>query len=93
VFFLVTFEVEKPVVDGITIDGDDDNNVDDDQQGGNEDAAEEEDDEEEFGDNGGNEGATCMDTKMTTPKARSGSNGNAKKACMASHGKEKEPVV
>jgi hypothetical protein len=31
VFFLVTFEVEKPVMDGITIDGDDDNNVDDDQ--------------------------------------------------------------
>jgi hypothetical protein len=34
-----------------------------------------------------------MDSKMTTPKARSGSNENAKKSCMASHGKEKEPVV
>jgi hypothetical protein len=42
-FFLVTFEVEKPAVDGITIDGDDDNNGDDDQQEGNEDAAEEDD--------------------------------------------------
>jgi hypothetical protein len=78
-------------MDGITIDGDDDNNVDDDQQGGNEDAAKEEDDEEELGDTGGTEGATGMDTEMITPKARSGSNGNAKKACVASH--EKEPVI
>jgi hypothetical protein len=85
-FFLVTFEVEKPAVDGITIDGDDDNNVDDDQQGGNEDAT-----EEELGDTGGTKGATGMDTEMITPKARRGSSGNAKKACVASH--EKEPVI
>jgi hypothetical protein len=30
-FFLVTFDVEKPAVDGITIDEDDDNNGDEDQ--------------------------------------------------------------
>jgi hypothetical protein len=78
-------------VDGITIDGDDDNNGDDDQQEGNEDAAEEDDEEEELGDNGGAGGVTGMDTEMITPKAKSVSNGNAKKACVASLGKE--PVV
>jgi hypothetical protein len=69
-FFCVTFEVEKPAVDGITIDEDDDNNGDDDQQEGNEDAAEENDEEEELGDNGGARGVTGMDTEMITPKAK-----------------------
>jgi hypothetical protein len=87
-FFLVTFDVEKPTVDGITIDEDDDNNGDDDQQEGNEHAAEEHEDEGELGDDGGAGGVTGMDTKMITPKAKSGSNGNAKKVSGASLGKE-----
>jgi hypothetical protein len=87
-FFLVTFDVEKPAMDGITLDKDDDNNGDDDQQEGNEDAAEEHDEEEELGGDGGVGGVTGMDTEMITPRAKSGSNGNAKKASVASLGKE-----
>jgi hypothetical protein len=77
-FFLVTFDVEKPAVDGITIDEDDDNNGDEDQQEGEEDAAEEQEDGEELGGNGGAGGVTGMDTEMATPRANGGS-GNGKK--------------
>jgi hypothetical protein len=80
-FFLVTFEVEKPTVNGITLDGYDDNDVDDNQQGGNEDDAEAKEDEDELGGEGGTEGASGMDTEIVTPKPRNGTNGNAKKIC------------